>query len=204
MRLSWKQVVASVGGAVLAAVALSFLGAKGTILGVALGSAAATIGSALVFHSIDEGHAKVKEIISRPSPAPGSSPPPTQLPVGSEAALPARPLPPPLRGSRRPAGRRWSIFAAIALVFAISLGCVTAIELAIGRPLSTAVGQSSSGAKTSLGGLFGATTTTSSTTTTTTSSTSSTTSSTSSTTSSTTTTSSPGSSSTTSSSTTAP
>ena len=64
MIVNWKQVVASVSGAVIAAFALSYLGVGGTILGVALGSAAATIGSSVAFRSIEKGHEKVKGLVS--------------------------------------------------------------------------------------------------------------------------------------------
>ena len=64
MSLNWKQVVASVCGAVFAAVILSRLvGALGTVLAVAIGSAVATIGSSLVFGSLEKGHQKVKALV---------------------------------------------------------------------------------------------------------------------------------------------
>jgi hypothetical protein len=180
MRLSAKQIIASVTGAVLAALALSFLGVTGTIVGVALGSAAATVGSAFVFQSLEQGHAKVKEVIGKPGQGFGFHPPPPPPPppmgIGPSAweatptHRPAPPLPPPLYAQSRDPGRRWSIFATVALVFALSLGLVTLIELAAGESLSSALGQHGSSASTSIGGLFapGTSTTTTTTTTTTT------------------------------------
>ena len=171
MHLSWKQLVASVCGAVGAAVVLSYFGVAGTIVGVAVGSAAATIGSALAFKSIDTGHQKVQEIVSRPLPSDRGQRPivRSEHAVSDPAVRPASPLAPSTRTSSQQKARRWSYVSAIALVFAISLAAVTIIEFALGESLSNAIGQSSDHATTSLGGLFissGTTTTTTTTTTT--------------------------------------
>ena len=173
MNLSAKQILASVLGAVLAALALSYLGAAGTIVGVAVGSASATLGTAVVFHSLEKGHRRVRKILERPlSSAPSVPVPPPaddlaiSAPLGDHgiSVQPAVPLPASLARSGRSSGRHWSITAAIALVFAVSLGVITVIELTMGESFSDVVGQRDSAAKTSLGGLFSGTTTTSSTT----------------------------------------
>ena len=57
-------------GAVLAAVVASVFGIKGTIVGVAIGSIAATTGTALVFQSIERTNKAVKQVAVR---APESS-----------------------------------------------------------------------------------------------------------------------------------
>jgi hypothetical protein len=57
--------MASAAGAVLAAVIASFFGVKGTIVGVAIGSVAATMGTALVAQSIDRTHEVVKQVVVR-------------------------------------------------------------------------------------------------------------------------------------------
>ena len=164
--------MASVCGAVGAAVVLSYLGVAGTIVGVAVGSAAATLGSALAFKSIDTGHQKVQEIVSRPLPTIRGQRPTvrSEQSLSDPVARPASPVAPSTRASSQLKARRWSYVSAISLVFAISLAAVTIIEFALGESLSTAIGQSSDHATTSLGGLFtsSATTTTTSTTTTTT------------------------------------
>ena len=49
----------------IAAVIASSFGVKGTIVGVAIGSAAATIGTAFVAQSIDRGHEAVKQVAVR-------------------------------------------------------------------------------------------------------------------------------------------
>ena len=183
MKLSVKQVVASVAGATIAALALSFLGVGGTIAGVAVGSAAATIVSALAFHSLERGHAKVREIVAPTSPAAtsattqiepipqGTFAPPTIDPVASPwssdgPAIAAVPAASAMAGSG--SGRPWPLLAVILLVFALTLGLLTALELALGRPVSSALtGSTPPAAKTSVGDVIrrGATTTSTSTTT---------------------------------------
>ena len=200
MSLNWKQVVASVCGAVFAAVVLSRLvGALGTVLAVAIGSAVATIGSSLVFGSLEKGHQKVKALVesdARSSLTDSSSippPPPLNLeaPVevsGEATILPAKPAPPPLHGAPRSKSSRWPMIAAIGLVFVVSMGTITVIELAAGKPMTSIVnGSSGSSGDTSIGNIFGTNPSTTTTTSTTKPDTSTTTSST--TTSSTTTTS---------------
>ena len=74
MKFSFRQILASVGGAVIAAIIASAFGVKGTIVGVAIGSAAATIGTALVAQSIERGHAG-RQAGGRPRPRLLHSPP---------------------------------------------------------------------------------------------------------------------------------
>jgi hypothetical protein len=70
VKFSIRQILASTAGAVSAAIILSVFGVKGTIVGVAIGSAAATMGTAFVAQSIDRGHQVVKQVAVR---APESS-----------------------------------------------------------------------------------------------------------------------------------
>lgn len=63
MKVSVRQVLASAAGAVIAALIASSFGVKGTIIGVAIGSIAATTGSALVFQSLERGHEAVKQAV---------------------------------------------------------------------------------------------------------------------------------------------
>ena len=65
MKFSFRQILASTAGAVIAAIVASSFGVKGTIIGVAIGSAAATMGTALVAQSIDRGHEAVKQVVVR-------------------------------------------------------------------------------------------------------------------------------------------
>ena len=70
MKFSIRQILASTAGAVCAAVIASVFGVKGTIVGVAIGSAAATMATAFVAQSIERGHEAVKQVAVR---APESS-----------------------------------------------------------------------------------------------------------------------------------
>ena len=200
MSLNWKQVVASVCGAVFAAIVLSRLvGALGTVFAVAIGSAVATIGSSLVFGSLEKGHQKVKALVESDarssltdsSPIPPAPPLNLEAPVevsGEPTVLPAKPAPPPLHGAPWSKSRRWPVIAVIGLVFVVSMGTITVIELAAGKPMTSIVnGSSGSSGDTSIGNIFGTNPSTTTTTSTTKPDTSTTTSST--TTSSTTTTS---------------
>ena len=65
MKFSYRQILASAGGAVLSAVIASIFGVKGTIVGVAIGSIAATTGTALVFQSIERTNKAVKQVVVR-------------------------------------------------------------------------------------------------------------------------------------------
>ena len=65
MKFSIRQILASTAGAVCAAVIASVFGVKGTIVGVAIGSAAATMATALVAQSIERGHQAVKQVAVR-------------------------------------------------------------------------------------------------------------------------------------------
>ena len=71
MKFSIRQILASAAGAVIAALIASVFGVKGTIVGVAIGSAAATFGTALVAQSIERGHDAVKQVVDR-APETGS------------------------------------------------------------------------------------------------------------------------------------
>ena len=65
MKFSIRQILASTAGAVIAAVVASTFGVKGTIVGVAIGSAAATMATAFVAQSIERGHEAVKQVAVR-------------------------------------------------------------------------------------------------------------------------------------------
>src|SRR6185437_7208379 len=65
VKFSVRQILASAAGAVIAAVIASTCGVKGTIIGVAIGSAAATLGTALVAQSIERGHEAVRQVVER-------------------------------------------------------------------------------------------------------------------------------------------
>jgi hypothetical protein len=70
VKFSVRQILASAAGAVLAALIASVFGVKGTIIGVAIGSAAATFGTALVAQSIERGQRAVKQVVVRAPDSP--------------------------------------------------------------------------------------------------------------------------------------
>lgn len=63
MKFSIRQILASAAGATLAAVLASFFGVKGTVVGAAIGSVAATCGTVFVAQSIERGHKAVKQVV---------------------------------------------------------------------------------------------------------------------------------------------
>jgi len=66
VKFSFRQILASAAGAVIAAVIASTFGVTGTIVGVAIGSMAATFGTALVAQSIERGQKAVKQVVKVP------------------------------------------------------------------------------------------------------------------------------------------
>ncbi|MGP0030721.1 MAG: hypothetical protein ACLPVF_09480 [Acidimicrobiales bacterium] len=100
MKISVRQVLASAAGAVVAAAIASFFGVKGTIVGVAIGSMAATVGTAVVAQSIDRTHHAVRQVVVKapstsvirrlggtaPAGEVGGSGPEAQAPVTEDVA----------------------------------------------------------------------------------------------------------------------
>jgi hypothetical protein len=182
VKFSVRQMLASSAGAVVAAAIASFFGVKGTIVGVAIGSAAATVGTALVAQSIDRTHHAVRQVVVR---APESSllhrlggtdaaraesvtAVDTPVAVGvtsnevpaDETAVtePAPPGPPTatLPGGAAAQTRRdlnWRVVAVTALiVFLLAILVITAVELIAGKPLADLFGGSSHGSGTTFFG----------------------------------------------------
>ena len=171
MKFSLRQILASSVGAVLAAVVASAFGIKGTIVGVAIGSIAATTGTALVFQSIERTNKAVKQVAVRApetsllrrlggtdaagitESTPGDSSAPTEETTTSAAAPDdaatteesdaADPVDPAASG---PGGIRWPLVAVAVLgVFIFSLVFVTVVELIAGRPLADLFGHGGGG-----------------------------------------------------------
>jgi hypothetical protein len=65
VKFSFRQILASAAGAVIAALIASSFGVTGTIIGVAIGSMAATMGTTLVAQSIERGQKAVKQVVVR-------------------------------------------------------------------------------------------------------------------------------------------
>jgi hypothetical protein len=171
MKLSYRQILASAGGAVLSAVIASIFGVKGTIVGVAIGSIAATMGTVLIFQSIERTNSAVKQVVVRVPDSskllrrlggtkaagvtwsvPDSDSVPheetgtgtVQAPGSVESATEQIPVPP------RPLGPRpnlsWRVIAGtIAGVFVFSLLFLTVVELIAGRPLADLFGHAGGG-----------------------------------------------------------
>jgi hypothetical protein len=73
VKFSFRQILASAAGAVIAALIASSFGVAGTIVGVAIGSMAATMGTALVAQSIERGQKAVKQVAVRVPEGPTST-----------------------------------------------------------------------------------------------------------------------------------
>ena len=73
MKFSFRQILASAAGAVIAALIASSFGVTGTIVGVAIGSMAATLGTALVSQSLERGQKVVKQAVVRVPEGPTST-----------------------------------------------------------------------------------------------------------------------------------
>jgi hypothetical protein len=139
--LSFAQILASCLAAVSAAVLCSLFGVAGTIIGTAIFSLIATVGSALYTHSLNRTRARLR----RMHRAGAASPPVAEV---LRTALRQR------RESLRQIP--WRVVGiGSAAVFVISLGVITVIEISAGESLSSVFGVSHSGTRgTSLGSVF--------------------------------------------------
>ncbi|MFC8718236.1 hypothetical protein [Kitasatospora sp. NPDC057198] len=128
--LTATQVAASALAAVAGAVLASELGVYGTILGAAVVSVGATIGSALFQHLFKRTGEQLRNAVER----------------GTESTPAARPGPAPAGGISQDwnaprvlrAKRRWtwkSYAAVSALVFVLAMVPILAVELAAGKPM---------------------------------------------------------------------
>jgi hypothetical protein len=200
MKISPIQILASAAGAVASAVIASFFGVQGTVIGVAVGSAVATLSTAVVAESIRRTHRAVRHVVGPTAPgllrrvgdtAPTGEvthevdEPPASVAGGVAASVspreptavvpaPRRPVPAAPDCGRPPSGPRvrWGLLVgAVVAVFAVGLLAVTGIELLAGKPLASLVGASKDQGGISLAPTATTTTTTSSTTTTTSTST---------------------------------
>jgi len=141
-RISLIQVVASALAAVTAAVAGSYLGVNGTVIGAAVASVLSVAGTAIYSHSLQRTGDRVRSAVPasvRWIPERTGQLPPAPRPDDDPTAVldrvAARPASPPVRRVH-PLAR---LAAASVLVFAAALGVLTGIELAAGRPVSDLV-----------------------------------------------------------------
>ncbi|HEX5501497.1 MAG TPA: hypothetical protein VFW96_02670 [Thermomicrobiales bacterium] len=133
IQLSVAQVLAGALASVSAAVVASKFGLAGTLLGAAVTSVVATIGGALYRHSIERAHARVRLRVHR-DPRTGA--------LRHERLRAPRPR-------RRIAWGR--VAAGAALVFALALGLLTALEVAAQAPMARLIGGDRPGAGTTVG-----------------------------------------------------
>lgn len=167
--LSLTQVAASALAAVVGAVLASELGVYGTIIGAAVVSTGATVGSALFQHLFRRTGEQLRDLATSAPvlPAQSGSAPPEQPaadfdpfdPGGERTRLMAALAPPvPVdsvavyrgRTTWRPKG--WKTYALMGvLVFGLAMGAVTVVELVAGKPV-TAIVQNEPGRGTSFGG----------------------------------------------------
>jgi hypothetical protein len=132
IQLSAAQIAASSLAAVSAAVICSFFGVAGTVIGTAIASVLATTGSALYGYSLRRTKARLRRLHQ----AGAASPPLTEV----------------VKTARQQGERIWSqlplrlLAIGVVIVFVVSLGVITVIELGTGQPLSDSVtGKSGSG-----------------------------------------------------------
>ena len=128
------QIFSGALASVTAAVIASYFGIAGTLIGAAITSIVATVGGALYRQSIEQAQARV---VLRRNPKTGE--------VQKEVVAPEE-----SRSKRR---LPWGpIIATIVLVFALSLGAVTAVEVAARRPIASLIGRAEpDSGRTSLG-----------------------------------------------------
>jgi hypothetical protein len=133
-QLRVAKLLAGALAAVTAAVAASFFGVDGTLIGAALGSVLVALGEALYARSLASAHTLARHsLLRRVGPGPAAS---------EEGAGTARPRPP-----------RWRRVAVAAVAaFGIAVGMITGVEAVAQQPLASLIGsRPQQGASTSLG-----------------------------------------------------
>ncbi|HZC71863.1 MAG TPA: hypothetical protein VE442_14320 [Jatrophihabitans sp.] len=131
--LSSTQLLASALAAVTAAIAASYLGVAGTVIGAALASVVSAVGTAVYGHSLHRTRARVRTAVTgRPADQ-------AFLPEARSAADSASRTQENVIDTGRRRGRWPAIAMGTVAVFAIALAVVTGIELAVGRPVSAVV-----------------------------------------------------------------
>ncbi len=139
--LSLTQTLVGALAAITSALAASFLGVAGTIIGAALGSIVVTISTALFSHTLTTAKDSI-----RSTSLVGKQESPSQV-VVREAAPAPRPVAGPDhsdrpvrvivtgRARRKPRRRLW---VAMVTMFLLAVGAITGTELILGHPVSSA------------------------------------------------------------------
>ncbi len=176
--LNWVQSLAGALAAVTSAVLLSTVGVAGTLIGAALGSLAATVGSAVYSYYIRAtqdrvatagtvavtriGHGRSRGPSSPDEPAAGAAVTDEEVTAAGENLHPARAA---LEDAKNPpaagfttvlAGLPWKRIAVVATgLFVAAMLVILAFELVTGRAVSSYTGGSDSDRRTSIPGLGG-------------------------------------------------
>lgn len=151
--LSLPQVTGGALAAATSAVALSFFGVAGTLIGAVVGSLVATIGAAVYSHSLGVAAAQLRvvRVAGRPD-ANGVGDDRTDVdPASGNDTASADPAPVG-EVTAKPTERRWLRLATgVALGVVLALAGITAVELILGHPVSgsttsgTTIGQAVGG-----------------------------------------------------------
>lgn len=132
--------------AVCAAVIGSFLGVAGTLIGAALASIIATVGTEIYHRSFKHGAKKLRTIAPTFVTAPAAVGTP-EVAAASEDDNPSETVPEPERTTGRTI--RWKRIALVAAgIFVLAMGTLTAVELMAGKSVASMVGNGSSGTTT--------------------------------------------------------
>ena len=129
IELSAPQIVGGALAAASAAVASSWLGVAGTVLGAVVVSVIATVGTALYSHSLERSSKVLRETL--PIERATARPPRRPRPRGATAA----------GSSPSRSGRRWPALVVTATATCVlALALLTAFEALVGKPASTLTG----------------------------------------------------------------
>jgi len=139
--LSVAKVLGSALAAVTAAVVTSFAGVAGTVVGAAVVSVVATVGTAAYTHSLNRAKERMRTVQAAQGRVRAG---------GAGGSTTTTPAP-----SRTPRLATWAVAGAAVLVFLLSMGAVSAFELVAGQPLSSLLGRHHDRSGTSVGRVFG-------------------------------------------------
>ncbi|MEO3812139.1 hypothetical protein ABGB17_24350 [Sphaerisporangium sp. B11E5] len=173
LEISAPQVVGGALAAATAAVAASYLGVTGTVVGAALASVGTTVGNSIYTHYIERGHRRLREHgliggagdeepltaegeegLARAAHATVRERGPADRPRTLDDAVPLNPGTAEVPHLTHTTSRRrtWATMAvATVAIFTLSMGGILAFELLSGRPLAATV-HGREGTGTTLGG----------------------------------------------------
>jgi hypothetical protein len=134
--LSLPQIAAGALAAVTAAVAASFLGVAGTLIGAAVASVVSTLATTMYSTSLSHAARASRTLVVRRILAPGE-PTPTDVPAAAVPTTEGAPTGPAGATTSIWRNVRWKPVALVAgLVFVAAMAVVSVSELALGHPLS--------------------------------------------------------------------